>query len=27
MVCNVVQEGRGGGGDYGTYGTIPGLVQ
>jgi Flp pilus assembly protein TadG len=27
MVCNVVQEGRGGGGDFGTYGTIPGLVR
>jgi Flp pilus assembly protein TadG len=27
LVCNMVKEGAGGGGDYGTYGTIPGLVQ
>jgi Flp pilus assembly protein TadG len=27
MKCNVVQEGPGGGGDFGTYGTIPGLVR
>jgi hypothetical protein len=25
--CNSAEEGRGGGGDYGTIGTIPGLVQ
>jgi Flp pilus assembly protein TadG len=27
MQCNKIQEGAGGGGDYGTLGTIPGLVQ
>jgi Flp pilus assembly protein TadG len=27
LVCNVIEEGQGGGEDYGTYGTIPGLVQ
>jgi Flp pilus assembly protein TadG len=27
MVCNVVEEGSGGGADFGTLGTIPGLVQ
>jgi hypothetical protein len=27
MQCNKVEEGPGGGGDYGTLGTIPGLVQ
>ncbi|HEU4686637.1 MAG TPA: TadG family pilus assembly protein [Nitrospira sp.] len=27
VACNVVDGGRGGGGNYGTLGTIPGLVQ
>lgn len=27
IACNIVDGGRGGGGDFGTLGTIPGLVQ
>lgn len=27
VACNIVDGGRGGGGDFGTLGTIPGLVQ
>jgi Flp pilus assembly protein TadG len=27
VICDLVEDGRGGGGDYGVFGTIPGLVE